>query len=100
RQSRASFVNHVADFVVEHKDFKDAHPAFVTSAATLLATFTLHDVHVAQLTGLDSQCAHFAFAQFRGLPAIRTDSPNESLRHDRAQGRSDEERLHADVDQT
>src|SRR5437763_1540760 len=84
-QSGAAFIDHVPDFVIEHENLKDSHATFVTGAAALVAAFAAHDLRVAQLSGFDPERAHFGFSQFGRLAATGANSPNESLRHDRAQ---------------
>ena len=89
----------MSHFVVDDKDFEDAHATAVTKTATALAADRLHDLRVAQLRGLDAQGAQFRFAQLTRLFAMRAQPPNETLGHDRAHGGGDEERLHAEIDQ-
>src|SRR5947209_4701228 len=45
-QGRAALVDHVADFVIENKDFENAHPSFVAGAAAFFAAFSEHHLRV------------------------------------------------------
>ena len=98
-KSRAAFVDHVPDFVVDHENLEDAHSPLVTGVAALVAADRLHDLRFAQLPGSIRNARNSVSLSSAGLFAIRAKSPDESLRHDRAHGGGDEKRLHADIDQ-
>ena len=89
----------MAHFIIDNENLENSHPPSVTGLPALLATGRFHHLRFLQLTGLDPQSAQFCFGEFGRFLAMRAESPDQPLRHDRAHGRSHQKWLHTDIDQ-
>src|SRR5436190_21616724 len=69
---RGALVDHVAHFVVNHKNFEYAHSSFVADLAAQLAADWPHDLCVQELTRLDSKRAQLGVRKFARLFAVAT----------------------------
>src|SRR6266487_2278220 len=58
-QSRAALVDHMTDFIVDHKNFEYAHAALVTDLAALLASNRFHYLGIVKLPGFNAQRTQF-----------------------------------------
>ena len=61
RSSRvvAALVHHVPDFVIDHEDLEDAHPAFVTLCLQLSQPTRLHDRALRRVASSSRRASHF-----------------------------------------
>ena len=99
-QGRAAFVDHVPHFVVDDEDFENAHAPFVAGLRGIGRSRPVSSPALRAIAPARCRSARNSVSlNSPGCFAIRAESPNESLRHDRAHGGGDEKRLHADVDQ-
>ncbi len=75
--------------VVDHEDFKNTEAPFITGLAAMLAPDWFHDLGFFELRRFEMERLEFGVAQLTGLLSAKAQSPDESLRHDRANGRGD-----------
>ena len=66
----------------------------------LVAAGAFHDLRFFELGGVDAEGAHFALQHFDGVFATLANFSHETLSDDGADGGRNEERLHADIDET
>src|SRR6202041_3582140 len=61
-----AFVDHVANFVVEHTDLEDAHAALVAGAAAAVTTISLAEIGLRDLVGSDVERLQLLFGRLVG----------------------------------
>src|SRR5439155_23241583 len=96
--SGAQFLDPMPHLIVDRKNFKYAHSAFVTDLTALLASNRFHHLRYEELPGFNSQRPQFGLVKFRRLFAVVAQAPDESLRHDRAHRGRNKKRLNTDID--
>src|SRR5262249_51549451 len=98
-KSRGALVDHVAHFIVDHKNFEYAHSPFVANVTAQLAADRPHDLCIEELSGFDPKRAQLGVGKLTRLFAVAAQTTNQPLRHHGAHRRRNEKRLYAEIDQ-